>query len=194
MSFPCNVWFQFPLAIMIRQLGHRYWPCFHPCITRVDIKLQADDRLTSCKFISEFIDGTDDHPAMFTLSIRAWLSPPELPYVRSLLALSSDHASVLHVLLAFLLTTVFCAVRPGRSKRLVRGVLRGGKESEKCEPVIAFLRRSSSRVSRVKCNTSDGENGHCLTARLPPSQSDCCNLPDKSMRLPVACGYRVIDI
>src|SRR5207302_1571039 len=93
MSFPCNVWFQFPLAIMIRQLGHRYWPCFHPCITRVDIKPQTDDRLTSCKFISEFIDGTDDHPAMFTLSIRAWLSPPELPYVRSLLALSSDHAS-----------------------------------------------------------------------------------------------------
>src|SRR5207302_2803820 len=76
---------------------------------------------------------------------------------------------LLHVLLAFLLTTVFCAVRPGRSKRLVRGVLRGGKESEKCEPVIAFLRRSSSRVSRVKCNTSDGENGHCLTARLPPT-------------------------
>src|SRR5438128_4528626 len=84
MSFPCNVWFQFQLAIMIRQLGHRYWPCFHPCITRVDIKPQTDDRLTSCKFISEFIDGTDYHPAMFTLSIRAWLSPPELPYVRSL--------------------------------------------------------------------------------------------------------------
>jgi hypothetical protein len=75
---------------MIRQLGHRYWPCFHSCITRVDIKPQANDRLASCKFISEFIDGTDDHPAMFTPSIRAWLSPPELPYVRSLLALSSE--------------------------------------------------------------------------------------------------------
>src|SRR4029077_1128904 len=148
MSFPCSVWFQFPLAIMIRQLGHRYWPSFHPCITRVDIKPQANDRLPSCKFISEFINGTDDHPAMFTPSIRAWLSPPELPYVRSSLALSSDHASVLHVLLAFLLTTVFCSVRPGRSKRLARRVLRGGKEPEECAPVIAFLRRCPSGVSR----------------------------------------------
>ena len=61
-------------------------------------------------------------------------------------------------------------------------------------PVTAFLRRSPGRVCRLKCKKSDGENGHRLIARLPPSQSACCNSHDKSMRLAMACGYRVIDI
>src|SRR5207247_11232389 len=60
-----------------------------------------------------------------------------------------------------------------RSSRQIEAIgergVEGRQRIRKVRAGYRFPAAKSSRVSRVKCNTSDGENGHCLTARLPPT-------------------------